>query len=151
MVNGRTDTGSNDMIIRVLQNAEISTDSPVAVILTKLDILKDEFNGNCHCLRTDYLNYSFDKYDGSYLEKEIDISSEEVRSYLSNEVPLTLDLENKFKNVKYFALSSFNYSDSIIHKKDENENDPGELKFESSGFRLELPLVWMLRQFGIID
>ena len=151
LVNGRTDTGSNDMIIRVLQNAEISTDSPVAVILTKLDILKDEFNGNCHCLRTDYLNYSFDKYDGSYLEKEIDISSEEVRSYLSNEVPLTLDLENKFKNVKYFALSSFNYSDSIIHKKDENENDPGELKFESSGFRLELPLVWMLRQFGIID
>ena len=151
LVNGKKDTHSNDMILSVLNKADIHKDSPVAVILTKLDILKESFDGNCHCLRSDYLNYSFEKYDGSYLEKEIDISSEEVRSYLSNEVPATLSLEKKFNNIKYFALSSFNHSDSILHKKDENEDDPGELKFESSGFRLELPIVWMLRQFGIID
>ena len=151
LINGKKDSDSNDMIIDVLQKADINSDSPVAVILTKFDILKENFDGNCHCLRSDYLNYSFDKYDDSYLEREIDISSQEVRSYLSKEIPMTLGLETKFNNIKYFALSSFNYSDSIIHKKDENENDPGELKFESSGFRLELPLVWMLRQFGIID
>lgn len=151
LINGKKDSGSNDMIINVLQEAQINKDSPIAVILTKFDILKKEFDGNCHCLRSDYLNYFYEKYDGSYLEKEIEISSEEIRSYLSREISMTLDLEKKFSNVKYFALSSFNYSDSIIHQKDENENDPGELKFESSGFRLELPLVWMLRQFGIIE
>lgn len=159
LVNGSAGQDFNKSVVEHLISAVsdegvidgISNRSPVAVILTKLDILREEFDSNCHCLRTDYLNYSIDKYDGSYLEKEIDISSEEVRSYLSQNASETLALENKFETVKYFALSSFNYSDSIIHKKDENENDPGELKFESSGFRLELPLVWMLRQFGIID
>lgn len=150
-VNGLKDSGSNDLIMTALSKANINKDSPVAVILTKFDILKGKFDGNCHCLRTDYLTYSYDQYDGSYLEKEIDISSEEVRSYLDQEAKPTLEIENKFNNVKYFALSSYNYSDSIIHQKNENENDQGEVKFESSAFRLELPLIWMLRQFGIVD
>jgi hypothetical protein len=87
-------------------------------------------------------------YDGSELEREIDQSSEEIKSYLYQS-GLLPDFGTQYRNVKYFGVSSFNFGDSI-HKAGENLNSVGKVYFECSAKHLELPFVWMMRQFGLI-
>ncbi len=147
LVNGKSDKEANKRVIDNLVNSGLSPDSPIAVIVTKMDILEPLFDSNSHCLRTDY----FDKmrtYEGSRLQREIDISSEEIRSYLQRE-GLVPEFGRRFTNIKYFGISSFNFLDSI-HNEDEDLNAPGRVKFICSSKRTELPFVWMLSRFGII-
>lgn len=147
IVSGTRNAAGNSAVLNQLRQAKIHKDSPIAVIVTKFDTLKDSFDQSCHCMRTDYFDDS-KVYTDSYLQHEIDCSSEEVCSYLKNE-GLYQDLSSEFKNVKYFAVSSFNFKESI-HRDGEKLDDPGQLKFECSASRLELPFIWMLNQFGII-
>ena len=56
----------------------------------------------------------------------------------------------RYKNVRYFGVSSFNFAESI-HEANENINDPGKVKFECSCKQIELPFVWMMKQFGLMN
>ena len=88
-------------------------------------------------------------YEGSVVEREIDFSSEEIKSYLATE-GLLPKFEAKYKNIKYFGVSSFNFVDAI-HNQLEDINAPGKIKFECSSKRMELPFLWMLKQFAVIN
>ena len=151
LVSGSKKADGAAAVFEQLMKSNIHKDSPIAVVVTKFDTLLENFDPNCHCLRTDF--YDEDKiYADSYLQHEIDHSSEEICSYLTS-AELASDLSKKFTNVKYFGISSFNFMESI-HSKDESLNDQEnkiqEMKFECSPYRLELPFIWMLHQFGII-
>ena len=147
IVNGEPDTSGNSSVVNMLLNADLPKDSPIAVIVTKMDNFEKAFDASCHCLNTDYF-YKIRSYDKSELEKEIDLSSEEIKSYLAQN-GLLPDFGMRYKNVKYFGVSSFNFGDSI-HKPGENLNSVGKVYFECSSKHLELPFVWMMRQFGLI-
>ncbi len=155
IVNGKKDGNGLKNVAETLQSAiktkeneGLDPESPIAVILTKMDLLRDKFDSNCHCLRTDYLSYPYSRYEGSWLEHSIDYSSEEIKSYLINEGLLpNLD---KYKNIKFFSIAAFNFFDSI-HRDGESEDDIGVQRFGCSGQRIELPFIWMLKQFGVIN
>ena len=72
----------------------------------------------------------------------------EIRSYLKY-MSLLPNLDGTFDHVKYFGVSSFNFVDSI-HNDMEDVNTPGKVKFACSSKRLELPFIWMLKQFDLI-
>lgn len=146
-INGISDAKKHrDVIVKLLE-AGLDPNCPIAMIVTKMDAFKDEFDSNCHCLRTDYFHPT-KEYFGSDLEHEINFASEEIRSYLHN-AGLLSDMSNSFNNIKYFSVSAFNFKDSI-HKEGELDNTEGHLYFDCSSKRLELPFIWMLNQFGII-
>lgn len=146
IINGKKDVNGNQKVSEMLNKANLDKNCPVAVILTKMDILEREFDPNCHCLRTDYLDGSFATYEGSAVENEIDMASEEIKSYLERKNLLP---DIKFNNIKYFGVSSFNFKDSI-HSENEDVDLPGQVKFICSSKRLEMPFLWMLKQFGVI-
>ena len=55
-----------------------------------------------------------------------------------------------FANVKFFNVSSFS-NDALEHTDGTNKtSEKNALKYESSPKRMELPLIWMLNQFGIL-
>lgn len=147
VVSGTTNFDGNAAVFDNLLHSRIHRDSPIAVIVTKFDTLKDHFDSSCHCKRTDYIDGT-KFYQGSNLQHEIDYSSEEIKSYLMR-YRLYHDLSSKFSNVKFFGVSSFNFKDSI-HKDDERLEDQGHVRFGCSASRMELPFIWMLNQFGVI-
>lgn len=158
LINGKTDKEGNKKVIDNLKKASkhdkdkqddiaIDRECPLAVIVTKMDTLEQEFDSNCQCLRSDYFD-SGNIYEGSEIERIINISSEEIKSYLSQK-GLLPDFEGRYNNVKYFGVSSFNFMESI-HDAGENTDNPGQVKFDCSSKRIELPFLWMLKQFGVI-
>lgn len=158
IINGKSDIGGNNNVISMLKGAaktdktvkdDVAIDKrcPIAVIVTKMDMIETEFDPNCQCLRSDYFD-SGSIYEGSDIERVINISSEEIKAYLKQHALLP-DFEGLYENVKYFGVSSFNFMDSI-HNKLEDVNTPGRVKFECSSKRMELPFLWMLKQFGVI-
>lgn len=147
IINGKVDRDANNGVISMLRNANLSARSPIAVIVTKMDMLEADFDVNCQCLRTDYFDGST-TYEGSALERHIDYSSEEIRSYLM-QMDLLPNFGGNYRNVKFFGVSAFDFFDSI-HESGENVNDPGKVRFECSSKRIELPFIWMLKQFGVI-
>ena len=149
LINGKKDVDGNNGVINMLRGATLSKNCPVAVIVTKMDLLDHEFDSNSYCLRTDYYDDGSKRYEGSSLQHAIDYSSEEIRSYLKH-MSLLPDLEGTFDHVKYFGVSSFNFVDSI-HNEMEDINTPGKVKFACSSKRLELPFIWMLKQFDVIE
>ena len=99
-------------------------------------------------LRTDYFDSGKGRYDGSLLEWEIDYSSAEIESYLID-AGLMPELGDNFENVKFFGVSAFNFDESI-HSLRNTLNKAEAVRFECSAKRLELPFIWMLRQFSVI-
>lgn len=137
--------------LREILNAIDTTACPFAVIVSKFDRLEKEFDENCHCLRSDARDMMENSYEGSALERSINLSSAEIEAYL-NDKGLNPFKGIKDLNVKYFSASSFSAPDSIYHR-DGGEKSQGEvnyLKYLSSPKRMELPVVWMLKQFGCI-
>lgn len=131
---------------------------PVAVILTKMDALGDRFDSSCACRRFDYYpqveNFI---YDGSDVEKFINDSSEEIKSFIESEGGVDIEQNDnsagdikRFKNVKYFCVSSFGFPESTS-RATESIDDASYINFTTSTRRMELPFVWMMRQFEIID
>lgn len=147
LINGNADRGANEKVINMLRNANLNPRCPVAVMVTKMDMLEDSFDSNCRCLRTDYFE-SEKEYSESRLKREIDISSLEIESFLQQK-GLVPNFGDSFENVKYFGISSFNFFDSI-HKAGDDPNNPGKVRFSCSSKRMELPFVWLLFQLGII-
>ena len=148
IINGKKDVNGNRKVSEMLGKANLDRSCPVAVILAKMDMLENQFDSNCHCLRTDYPEGNFARYEGSAVENEIDMASEEIKSYLEMN-GLLPGIESDFDNIKYFGVSSFNFLDSI-HNENEDVNAEGNVKFLCSSKRLEMPFLWMLKQFGVI-
>ena len=148
LINGQKDDSGNAKVINMINSANLTPETPIAVIVTKMDMLESKFDSNCHCLRSNYFDDCGD-YEGSVVEREIDFSSEEIKSYLATE-GLLPKFEAKYKNIKYFGVSSFNFVDAI-HNQLEDINAPGKIKFECSSKRMELPFLWMLKQFAVIN
>ena len=146
-INAIKDIEGNAAIINSIKNANLDKDTPIAIILAKSDLVSDKFQNSAHVLRTDYYDIDPSLSYEQGIGREILASSMEVKSYLQSE-SLIIDLEDKYSNVCYFSLSAFHFSDSISQEK-ENYNDPGRMTFEDSTKRIELPFLWMLRQFGL--
>lgn len=140
--------GKNDETILNSLN-KVPEDVPIAIILSKFDVLEKRFDSSSRCLTSDYFIHSAKRYTDSALEWEIDYSSKEIESYLA-ENGRAINLKNH-KNVRFFGVASFNFNDSI-HEDDENINSPGKnVRFSCSAKRIELPFLWMLKQFGVIE
>ena len=122
---------------------------PVAVILTKFDTVEKEFDDNCYCLRSDSYDLMSKSYEGSDLERCVNFSSEEIRSYLSSK-EINPDF-SEYANVKYFGVSAFSTQYSIFHRDQRGvEEEVNYLRHSSSPKRMELPIIWTLKQFGCI-
>ena len=88
-------------------------------------------------------------FEGSELENNIAFSSEEIKAFLLEKKLLT-DFSG-IENVCFFAVSAFSSSNAVVHKEsDEKSTEHNSLEYECSPKRLELPLIWMLKQFGCI-
>jgi GTPase SAR1 family protein len=126
---------------------------PIAVVLTKFDKLEGEFDENCHCLRGDSYDMLQKRYSASELENSVDIASEEIQSYLASK-----GLQTKFNfsekhetNVKYFGVSAFSTPDAVYHEDQEDgKAEVNYLLHQCSTKRMELPIIWLLRQLGCI-
>lgn len=150
----------NKVVAQQLTNAgeDLDPSCPVAVILTKMDALGERFDSSCTCRRFDYYPQTKNFiYDGSSVEKFINDSSEEIRSFIDSEGGVDIEQKEKasddikrFKNVKYFCVSSFGFVESTC-RDTENLDDESYMQFVTSTRRMELPFVWMMRQFGIIE
>jgi len=165
IINGEKSADANERVIKTIKENFRNENCPIAVILSKFDRIQNVFDPNCFCLRDDYLDVPLNKYSGSYLEHVINNSSEEIKAYLKNSKldpgfeknPAIKEVDEDkfygFKNVKYFNVSSFSFMDALYHEsqdKKKGTNEINYLKFDCSPKRIELPLIWMLKQFGII-
>lgn len=151
LVDGRLNVKGNDSVFQRIQEVirESKTSYPIAVILTKFDMVESGFDENCHCLRSDVYDMMDKSFEGSLLEQNIDLASEEIKSYLK-----TKGIHPDFgpnANVKYFGVSSFSATDAV-HHEDKTEDSPeiNYLTHRCSSKRMELPVIWMLKQFGCI-
>ncbi|MBO5334968.1 MAG: hypothetical protein J6A87_03225, partial [Clostridia bacterium] len=144
LINGKADVTANAGVVGTILKAKLPEQTPIAVIIAKGDMIEGDFDASCRCLRTDYF-HPIKKYEGSALEREIDFSSEEIYAYLVQS-KLVPNFAENYKNVKYFSVASFNFWESI-HNPMEDINDPGKVKFDCSCKRMELPFIWMLKQF----
>ncbi len=151
LVDGRSNEAGNDrVLLRITETIrENKLNCPIAVILTKFDMLENEFDPNCHCLRSDVFDLIGDSYEGSLLEEHIDLASEEIHAYL-----LKHRINPNFgegANVRYFGVSSFSANDAVFHQDQRaGSAEVNYLKHSCSAKRMELPLLWMLKQFGCI-
>ena len=139
---------------------------PVAVILTKMDAIGGKFDSSCACRRFDYYppKQGTFVYDGSYVEKFINESSDEIKSFIEEKGGVDIEMAKgsgkdvrRFTNVKYFGISSFGFPESLYHinKKDDGTisqtiDDESYIRFATNARRMELPFLWMLRQFDLI-
>lgn len=127
---------------------------PLAVILTKFDEHEQYFSPDAHCLRGDIPDMIPEngRYAGSALERNIDMAGAEIYSYLKSHPKMT-DVDEcvrNFKNVKFFGVSSLGFADAV-KPRDEADTSVKRMRFMTSPKRIELPFVWMMKQFGIIE
>ena len=123
---------------------------PIAIIVTKFDTIEKYFGANSYCLRNDYFDLNDSTaYEESYLEHCINMSSEEIRRYLEKELP---SFNFGSQNVKYFGVSAMSTSNALMHvsQKTGGKEEKNYLNFKCSATRIELPLIWMMKQLGII-
>ena len=156
IINGEFDSAGADRVQRTISSIlkdKVASSCPVAVIVSKFDRLEHEFDENCYCLRSDSRDMAENSYEGSRLERCVDLASEEIKAYLGDKGldPFEgVDNANSL-NVKYFSVSSFSAPDSIFHMDDKKgTGEVNYLKYLSSPKRIELPIIWMLKQFGCI-
>lgn len=140
--------------LQALLKAANPKNCPIAVIVSKFDNLEQVFDENCHCLRSDLkeMALSSSTLEGSLLECNINFASAEIESYLTkyNIDPFTAADKDKY-NIKYFSMTSFSSPDAVEAEKHGTVDMGSYLKFKCSPKRMELPFVWMLRQFGCIS
>ena len=135
---------------------------PLAIVLTKFDKYEKYFDSNSHCLRGDVKDMALFvrkelRYAGSALQNNIDMASAEIENFLkghfkSNDKNI-FDLINSnakyFSEVKFFGVSTVGFDEAIKHI--EGGKRENILQFLTAPKRLELPFIWMLSQYGIID
>lgn len=161
IINGYAKDHINDSIRAVEDGLEAAVkimgeeklyNTPVAVVLAKFDMLRDSFDDNCHILRENILQLidgEFKKkkavYSNSALERHIDCSSYEIEHYLASQGEKAfVNNMKKFAYLKYFAVSALGSDDCYSHDAQKI------LKFHERPLRLELPIIWLMYQMGLI-
>lgn len=147
-INTIKDVSGNTAIINSLKSANLPNNIPIAVILTKFDLVENQFLPSSHVVRTDYYDLNPNESYEQGIGRDILCASMEIKSFLQAESHIT-DLESKFSNVTYFAVSSFGFT-GAIKEEGKNFNEPGTMTFNCSTKRMELPLVWVMNQFGVL-
>lgn len=88
-------------------------------------------------------------YAGSALERHIDCSSYELEHYLraAHGAGEILDaLKQKFSNIKFFTCSALGSNDRL----GEPVRSTKEVLFGPRRLRMELPIIWLMYQRGLI-
>lgn len=139
---------------------------PIAIVFTKHDLkltdyvhegdkegLKGCFDENCHVVREDMLGMMPENgvYEGSELERHIDCSSYELEHFLKSvgdmeSEALLTDIKNRYKNIKFFTCSALGTDDCL----DEADDDTKKVLFRPRRLRMELPIIWLMYQKGLI-
>lgn len=161
IINGYAKDHLNDSIREVEDGLEAAAkimgkeklyNTPVAVVLAKFDMLQDAFDDNCHILRENIL-HMIDQdrsvkrgvYANSAVEKHIAYSSYEIKHYLASQGEINfVNNMKKFTYLKYFAASALGSDDCYSHDAQK------VLKFHERPLRLELPIIWLMYQMGLI-
>lgn len=150
-----------------LSTANIDMENmPIAIVFTKHDLklsgyvhegdkegLKGCFDENCHVVREDMLGLMPRNgvYTGSELERHIDCSSYELEHFLKSSgdresADLLNDIKKRYKNVKFFTCSALGNDECL----DESDDDTKEVLFRPRRLRMELPIIWLMYQKGLI-
>lgn len=142
------------------------TNMPIAIVFTKHDLklsdyvregdkegLKGCFDENCHVVREDMLGLMPRNgvYTGSELERHIDCSSYELEHFLKSSgdresADLLNDIKKRYKNIKFFTCSALGNDECL----DEADDDTKEVLFRPRRLRMELPIIWLMYQKGLI-
>lgn len=143
--------GNYKNLLKPIENVYKNKKVPAAFIVTKFDKYMKEFNENSQCLRTDVYNMSDKNYHESRLESNINIASEEIKSWLSTRDvgAIVKQLEQYFTKVSYFGVSALGQEEIVRNIKVQGK-DKNWLLFDSSSIRAELPFLWMMYQLKII-
>lgn len=139
---------------------------PIAIVFTKYDLrLKDYipddnpvsvgkcFDDNCHVVREDIISLlpKNGVYTGSDLERHIDCSSYEIEHFLksasSESAQILNSIKNDFRNIKYFACSALGSNKCLNSATGDNRK---EVLFKPRRLRMELPIIWLMYQKGLI-
>jgi hypothetical protein len=144
------DADFRDAIQRVKTCCKSNPNKPIAVLLTKLDLLEasGQFNPSAACLvdqTYDFINSAV--YSGSALERNVEQASTEIRQYFIDNIK-DFDVEDfdAFPNLRFFAVSSL--GDPRGNSSDHSGS--ADVSFYLTPVRVELPILWLLHQTGII-
>lgn len=149
------------------ETAKRIKDLPIAVVYTKLDLklaenvdsndkeaLKRCFDDNCNICRENMQDFlpKNGKYHNSELEDHINCSSYEIEHYLrslNTTEGNSLDTILKdYHNVKFFACSSLGGNNCLDLSSGKSEK--ARVLFKPKTIRVELPLIWLMYQKGLI-
>ena len=148
-----------------LSAKKMDENMPIAIVFTKHDLQLSEyvpdedierkkgcFDENCHVVREDIFGMmpSDGVYEGSELERHIDCSSYELEHFLKSAGEESLarveNLKKKYKNVKFFTCSALGSNSRL----GESKNLTKEVLFRPRRLRMELPVIWLMYQKGLI-
>ena len=145
-----------------------SQDKPIAIVFTKHDKMLKEyvnensqvainscFDENCHVVKENMLELmpKNHKYKGSLLERHINDSSYELEHYLkglnnSSEGKNTFeDIISGYKNIKFFTCSALGNDQCLSADASGGRK---EILFRPRRLRMELPIIWLMYQCGLI-
>lgn len=135
---------------------EDNVHKPIAVLLSKFDRLWDKAGfdpSNASLLDDTYALADGGSYEGSPLQRNIDQASLEIKSYIKDHLKdFPLGELDRFPNVKYFALSSLGDPRAVdFGGPREGSSQNADVLFYLTPTRVELPLIWILHQTGIIS
>lgn len=149
--------------IKRMETGDIKLDEmPIAIVFTKHDKKLSDyvpagssardlcFDENCHVVREDILGLIKSgkfKYAGSALERHVDCSSYELEHYLKARNPEEFkSITKNYTNIKFFTCSALG-NDVCLKEKDGYTK---EVLFKPRRMRVELPLIWLMYQKGLI-
>ena len=137
---------------------------PIAVVFTKHDMRLVEysdsdrkdiggcFDTNCHVTIEDMTSLMFHskRYKGSELELHIERSSYELEHFLKSgegTAETYSMLKKRYENIKFFTCSALGKSNSL----GESINQSKKVLYKPRRLRLELPIIWLMYQRGLIE
>lgn len=152
--NDRENLGINDVkeFLKLI-STKVSPNVIVAIVLCKSDVFAEKIDKeHKKYVRTDPPVSSRTKFSGSRRQKYIDACSIEVEDYIEKGIggdaadELLKELK-RFKQKKFFAVSSIGRNDSVIKKTEEEKISI----FDTTPFNLENILLWIMFEKGIIE
>jgi hypothetical protein len=121
---------------------------PIAIVISKFDNFIEALDENCHIVRENMLKMlNKETFEGSEIERHINFSSYEIEQYLKSiGCAAFVNKLNNYKYLRFFAVSALGSNDCFVIKDYKQI-----LSYHERPLRLELPLVWLMYQRGIIE
>ena len=149
--------------IKSLANENIDFKTiPIAIVFTKQDLRLIDYNNdpmdrancfdpNCHVTIEDMtaLMSGSRRYHNSEVELHIERSSYEVMHYLKSVTGSDdkyIELKQTYGNIRFFTCSALGKDDSLS----KTEGEIKEVFYKPRPLRMELPIIWLMYQKGLI-